>query len=193
MSGGLALVVTGAVATGCSATAARSTATTAPLSVAPPTTGPAVPAADTTPPPVLVATGHDYAAIAHSLVTYIDWVDAHRPDPALAAEAIQRGTTTFQRAESLLATLRSKHQTLVSIDKKVSITVGGVSDSMVTLRLDETLLEDRTFDRDHRVVKTQRYPGTGHYDILMLSDGTGRWRIGDVTAVSIDPAIVIPR
>jgi hypothetical protein len=188
MPGGLAFVLVGAIATGCSATAVRSTGSLPPLPTAPPTTavGPLT-------KPVLVATGHDYAAIAHSLITYIDWLEAHHPDPALATEAIQRGTTTFQRAEALLATLRSKHQTIVSIDKRMTFTVAGVYDSMVTLRLSETLLEDRTFDRDHHLLKTERYPGTGHYDVVLLSDGTGRWRIGDVTTVSSDPAIVITR
>src|SRR5690242_12449901 len=114
-------------AASCSAPAARSGATVAPLPTAPSTTTPsttperaaatpppstAAPAAvgytDTTPPPAIRATGTDYAAIADSLFTYLDWVYAHRPDIELASRAIQRGTTVFENAEADLETLRSK-------------------------------------------------------------------------------------
>jgi hypothetical protein len=68
-----------------------------------------------------------------------------------------------------------------------------VRTDLVTLQMRETLVEDRTFDRDHHLVATQPWPGTSHYDMLIIPDGTGRWRMGDITTVSVDPAIVITR
>jgi hypothetical protein len=148
---------------------------------------------DTTPPPAIRATGTDYRAIAQSLLTYKDWLFAHHPDPALAKKVFVQGTLTYGTRVADLTTVRSKHQTIASVDLRLSFTVVTVRADLVTLRMRETLVADQWFDRQHRVVRTDPYPVPNHYVVVMTNDGAGRWRIADVTQVAIHPSIVITR
>jgi hypothetical protein len=209
---GVALII---AATACAASPARSTAalpplptvapapSTTPSTATPPTTAAATPPStaaqaapgytDATPPPAIHATGTDYAAIAQSLLTYKDWLFGHHPDPALAGQVFQQGTMTYGTRVADLATVRSKHQTIASVDLRLSFTVVTVRADLVTLRMRETLVADQWFDQQHRVVRTDPYPVPNHYIVIMTIDGKGRWRIADVTQIAIDPSIVITR
>jgi hypothetical protein len=146
---------------------------------------------DVTPPPPIHATGTDYAAIAHSLTTYRFWLLAHHPDAALASEIYVRGTATYQTVVSDLDLLRSNRQTLVSINQQLAFTVASVRGSMMTMRVREVITEDRLLDRDHRVIGTKRFSEPNNYVVVMTRDVTGRWRLADVTRVSLDPTVIL--
>jgi hypothetical protein len=176
---------------------------TAPSTTTPPTTAATPPVStaaraapgytDTTPPPAIDATGTDYAAIAHSLLTYKDWLFAHHPDPALAGLVYQQGTMTYGTRFADLTMVRNLHQTIDSVDLRLTFTVVTVRADLVTLRMRETLVADQWFDQQHRVVRTDPDPVPNHYIVVMTNDGKGRWRIADITQVANDPSIVITR
>jgi hypothetical protein len=144
---------------------------------------------DTTPPPAIHATGTDYAAIAASLESYRAWLLAHHPDSALAKDIYQQGTVSYQDLVAILDTLRTRHQTFVSIDRRRTYTFSSIHASLMTLRLHEVLTEDRTIDRDHHVVKTVTYSWPNNYVVVMTHDRFGRWRIADITDVMPPPSI----
>ena len=202
---GVALVVTAAA---CAAAPARSSSTLQPLPPLSSTTTarpvakldasagavrPAPGYADTTPPPAIRATGSDYPAIAQSLLTYKDWLFAHHPDPALAGQVFQQGTAIYGSRVADITTVRNLRRRVDSVDLRLSFTVVTVRPDLVTLRMLETLVADQWFDQQHRVVRTDPYPVPNHYIVIMTNDGSGRWRIADVTQVAIDPSIVITR
>lgn len=144
---------------------------------------------DTTPPPAIHATGTDYPAIAASLEQYRAWLLAHHPDSALAKEIYQQGTVSYQDLVVILDDLRARHQTFVSIDRHRTYTFSSIHGSLMTLRLHEVLTEDRTLDRDHRVVKTATYSWPNNYVVIMTHDRSGRWRIADITDIMPPPSI----
>jgi hypothetical protein len=146
---------------------------------------------DVTPPPAIHATGTDYVAIARSLTTYRYWLLAHHPDAALASQIYVRGTATYQTVVSDLDRLLTNRQTLVSIDQQLAFTVASIRGSMMTLRVREVITEDRLLDRDHRVIGTKRFSEPNNYVVVMTRDVTGRWRLADVTRVSLDPTVIL--
>ena len=176
----------------CSAVAVQATTTPAPTSRRPRPRRRRSPLAgydDTTPPPAIHATGTDYAAIAASLENYRAWLLAHHPDSALAKEIYQQGTVSYQDLVVVLDDLRARHQTLVSIDRHQTYTFSSIHASLMTMRMHEVLTEDRTLDRDHRVVKTKTYSWPNEYVVIMTHDSFGRWRIADLTDIMPERSI----
>jgi hypothetical protein len=145
---------------------------------------------DATAPPTIRATGSDYTAIVRSLFAYRDWLFAHHPDPALVAQVLRQGTTTYARDVADLAALRSKRRTLVSIDQRLTFTVASVQGWQMTLRVHQAQMEDRVLDIQGRVVSATPYPAED-FVFVMTHDGTDRWRIADMTQVDLDPTIVL--
>ena len=174
-------------------------ATTAP----PPTTAaaprPARPASvdpvagyhDTTPPPVIHATGTNYVAIVRSLEAYRYWLLGHHPDPALVSEFEQRGTIAFQDDVDTINELRRRRWTEISIGQHVTYTVASVHGSLMTFRVHEVITSDRFFDLHHHVAYTHRYDGDNDFVIVMVLGAGNRWRLADVTQVYLDPTIVL--
>ena len=166
-------------------------APTALTTVGPTTVAPAPGFHDTTPPPVLRVTGGDYEAIARSLGTYHAWLLAHHPDAALESEIYAPGTKSFGELAHNLSYLRTRHQTLVSINQRVTFTVASVHGALVTLRSHEVLVEDRLLDAHRRVVGTTPYPHVSDWVVVLTRDAVGRWRLADITMVSLDPTVVL--
>jgi hypothetical protein len=142
-------------------------------------------------PPLVHATGAAYPAIARSLFEYRDWLFAHHPDPALADAIFARGTIAYEDLVRSLTGLRAHHETMVSTNQRWTFVVASVHPSLMTMRLHETLVEDRVLDRDHHVVSTQPFPDPNDFVVVMTNDGAGRWRIADVTRVDLNPTILL--
>jgi hypothetical protein len=145
---------------------------------------------DTTPAPTIRATGTNYVAIVRSLEAYRYWLLAHHPDSALAAEFVQRGTVTYERDVADLDHLRSHHLTLISVGQHVTFTLASVQQGLVTFRAHEVITEDRFLDREQRVVQTDTKNDCDLVIVIVKGAG-GRWRLADVTLVSLDPTIVL--
>jgi hypothetical protein len=146
---------------------------------------------DATPPPAIHATGTNYVAIVQSLEAYRYWLLAHHPDSALVSEFGQRGTVTYDRDVADLDHLRSHHLTLISIGQHVTFTVASVQADLVTFRAHEVISEDRFLDREQRVLQTDSYAHDNDFVIVIVNGAGGRWRLADVTLVSLDPTIVL--
>ena len=165
-------------------------ASTTTTSTTPPTRVKPVPGStDTTPPPVLHATGTDYPAIAASLFRYRTWLLAHHPDPELAREAIAPGTLEYGEAIAQLGALGAARHTLVSVDQQLEFTTSSVQESLMTLILHEVIREERVLDQQGRIVKTTHFEYPNRYFVLMTNDGRGRWRLADITDLQPEPSI----
>ncbi len=204
-------VLAGSLLAACTSTPARPAArpaTTAPTLPAPvvtattSTTAPPMPARpagvrpvpgfdDTTPPPALHATGTDYPAILRSIEGYRNWLRAHHPDAALEPQIYAPGTATFLAVAGDLRYLRTRGQRVIAIDDHNTYTTASVHGSLVTLRCHEVITEDRLFDRAGRVVRVIPYAGPLDFVMIMIRDATGRWRLADVTQVSLDPTVIL--
>ena len=146
---------------------------------------------DTTPPPALHATGTDYPAILRSIEGYRYWLRAHHPDAALVPQVYAPGTAGFPLLAGDLRYLRTRGQRAISIDDHFRYTTASVHGSLVTLRGHEVLTEDRLVDRAGRVVRVIPYPAPLDFVMIMIRDATGRWRLADVTQVSLDPTVIL--
>jgi hypothetical protein len=205
------VVLAGAVLAACTSAPARPTArpaTTAPTLptplVAPTTTTTAAPTRvrpagvrpvagfdDTTPPPALHATGTNYPAILRSIEAYRNWLRAHHPDAALEPQIYAPGTATFVAVAGDLRYLSTRGQRAIAIDDHNTYTTASVHGSLVTLRCHEVITEDRLLDRAGRVVRVIPYSGPLDFVMIMVRDASGRWRLADVTQVSLDPTVIL--
>ncbi len=146
---------------------------------------------DTTPPPAIQATGSDYVAIVNSLERYRYWLLGHHPDSTLVHEFEQRGTVAYENDVRHLDELHRQHRTEISVGLHVTFTVASVHGSLMTFRAHEVVSEDRDLDRDRHVVATFPYDHPNDFVIVMVRGAGDRWRLADVTQVSLDPVIVL--
>jgi hypothetical protein len=146
---------------------------------------------DTTPPPVIHATGTNYVAMVNSLERYRSWLLGHHPDSALVHEFEQRGTVAYENDVRHLDALRRQHRTEISVDQHVTFTVASVHGSLMTFRAHEVVSEDRDLDGDGNIVATFPYDHPNDFVIVMVRGAGNRWRLADVTQVSLDPVILL--
>lgn len=144
---------------------------------------------DSTPPPVIHASGRDFPAIAASLFRYRAWLLAHHPDPELADEAFAPGTMTYGQVLTQLGALGAAHHTIVSLDQRFSFETASVHGLLMTLRLHEVVTEERVLDQHGRIVSATHFDDPNNYFVLMTSDETGRWRLADITDLLPEPSI----
>jgi hypothetical protein len=135
------------------------------------------------PPPPLVNTGTDYEAIYRSLSAWKTWAESHSPDPAVADEIYAAGTATHTRFVNDLEILRRDRRRLVNEDATLDVHVVSVMDTVVSLRLTETVSTLKLFDDTGRVVDAATFAAPLNWVCAMTRDDAGRWRIS-----SIEPA-----
>ena len=115
-------------------TTAAPTTTTVPT---PPTTPPPYSFDGSVPPPALINTGDDYAAIFESLDAYGGWLLAHNPDAELAREAYVQGTSAYERLQSSISNAIENDLRLVDVRDATEVEVVDVALPIVSLRVVE--------------------------------------------------------
>jgi hypothetical protein len=173
------------LAAGCARTAPDGAASRArpravPTAAAPSTSAGPAPVQAPTP----TETGTDFVAIARSIDEYHGWLLAHRPDPALARVIYQPGTQSYLEFTRNLTALRARSETLVSIGQRCTYALASVQPALVTLRVHEVIAEDRTLDRQGRVVRVTPYAAPNDYVVVLTRDAGARWRLADITQVA---------
>ncbi|MDQ1434729.1 MAG: hypothetical protein QOF59_1545 [Actinomycetota bacterium] len=139
------------------ATSVPNTATTVPRTTTT-TTTPEYSFDDSVPPPKLINTGTDYVAILKSLDNYGNWLEAHRPDPTLAAETLAPGSELLKEFARDLRVLRTN-------DKRAIETVGNGPNEITILSATPSAFS-ATVVQDVRSVKSVDSSGrvTGQVD-----------------------------
>lgn len=154
----------------------RATTTTTTTRTPPPEFGfPAFSFDESVPPPKLVNTGTDYVAILKSLVEYGNWLGGHRPNPALTASIVARGTKLYDLYVQDLTRLRAN-------GKRGIETLGGQSQfTILTVRPDafsakvvEDILVQKTVVASGRVTSEVHFTEPTTYLRLAVLVG-GRW------------------
>lgn len=186
------LVASIAALTGCSGsgpTAAPSettsrSAVTTPTTVRPrvttTTTVPEFSFDDSVPPPKLVNTGTNYVAILKSLQAYDNWGAAHRPDPALTARTVARGTKLYDLYVQDTTRLRDNDmrgvETLAgpSTYKIISATKDAFS-----AQVSENISVHKTVRRGGTVSSEIHFATPTIYQILVVLT-QGHWLLADV-------------
>jgi hypothetical protein len=167
-----------------SADASRASRRTTTTTVAPTTTTTVAPPYSfdgSVPPPKLINTGTDYAAIVKSLDDYGHWLYAHNPDRSLVGEVAVVGTQPQQRMDRDMATLSERNFRIYdTASNLIEAEVITARDSAVSLRLhyadDKKVLVDHT----GQTVDVQSLPKSTTEFVLLASDSTGRWRLAAV-------------
>lgn len=130
------------------------------------------------PPPPLRLSGSPDAAV-RSIVAYLDWLHAHRPDPALLdAVASEHGPAR----DVLAAPLERLRAGGLRLDRALEVQAVAVRgrgpgwiDVAVTLHRDRAALVDRA----GRAVAHEP-AWTGALSVPLVTDQLGRWRVADV-------------
>jgi hypothetical protein len=135
------------------------------------------------PPPPLVNTGTDYAAIYASLTSYAAWLKAHNPDPELVADAMVRGSALHERVASDLRLLRDSNLRLVEVESAPHVTVATETDTAVGLAVTENITAEQLIEPSGATRDEKVYSSPPHWTALLQADQQGRWRLA-----SIEPA-----
>ena len=157
---------------------------------APPTPTPEYSFDGSVPPPPLLNTGTDYAAILNSLRGYVRWLEAHNPDPELLDEVISMGTAEYEEERRDLELLRDNNVRAVWVDYDVDIEVKAPGADSVALRVTDRTTGFRVVEpggslQDETVVAPPTFD-----DALITADIDGRWRIADYRAAPTDDEVV---
>jgi hypothetical protein len=178
---------------GASADASRAEKRTTTTTAAPRTTTTTVPPPysfdGSVPPPPLMNTGTDYAAIVKSLDDYGHWLYAHHPDRTLVGEIAVTGSEPQQRMDRDMATLIDRNLRIydtASVLEKTEIV--SVQESAVSLRLHYSDDAKVLVDKQHEVLDTEPLPTQSTAFVLLNADSTGRWRFGSVEYAQSDGA-----
>jgi len=136
-----------------------------------------------TPRPPLENTGTDYVAIFKSLIANQRWI-SENPDPALISDVYAPGTpghdTRVQAYQYLVA---NGYRWADEGFRLLSVDVIDAKADLVSLRVTDGLEFERIVDAaGNQVGNTRpRNPATQDRTTLLSRDGTGRWRIADVS------------
>lgn len=130
---------------------------------------------DSVPPPRLVNTGTDYAAILRSLEAYGNWIGAHRPDPALALHTVARGTRLLDAYVHDIRILKENDKREIErLTGPTSYTILSATPDAFSARVVENISVHQIIDRSGHVVSERRYAGaTTYLDVCVLANG--RW------------------
>jgi hypothetical protein len=130
---------------------------------------------DSVPPPRLVNTGTDYAAILESLVKYGNWLGAHRPNPALTSAIVARGTRLYDLYIQDLTRLRDNgtrgFETLGGPSK---FTILSTRPDAFSAKVVEDIRSQRTVVAGGKVTGEIRFTEPTTYLRLVVLVG-GRW------------------
>ena len=179
--GGTSVLVAGIITLGACASSHRATPAQIPDPVVttPTTTNrrpaPAFSFDASVPPPVLVNTGTDYAAIAQSLEGYGNWLGAHHPDPALALTTVAPGTQLLDTYVKNIVYRRDHNLRIIEkLNGPTDYTILSATPDAFSARLVENITVHQTIDRSGRVVGERRFVGpTTYLNVYVLAHG--RW------------------
>jgi len=132
------------------------------------------------PPPPLLNTGTDYAAIYRSLSAYATWLLAHHPEPDLVREAYVVGTPVYDRLKSDVALVQAGDARMFETEQPLKVEATSVLTSAVALHVTETVTTQRLVRRDGTTIQEQSFTKPFEWSALLQSDSAGRWRIATV-------------
>jgi hypothetical protein len=137
------------------------------------------------PPPKLINTGTDYAAIYRSLSTYGSWLLAHRPESSLLPDAYVVGTPVFDRFKNDIDTAKAHDLRLIDVNDHLEVSVVGATPPIVSLRVTEYVDKVQSIARDGTVADEGDYSNPLHWLATLHLDGD-RWRIASVELAAPD-------
>lgn len=130
---------------------------------------------DSVPPPRLVNTGNDYAAILKSLGEYGSWLGAHRPDPALASAIVARGTTLHDLYVQDITRLRDNHKRgIETLGRPSEYTILSTRPDAFSAKVVEDILVQKTVVASGKVTSEVHFAGPTTYLRLAVLVG-GHW------------------
>ena len=157
-----------------------STTTTTATTTATATTRPEFSFDNSVPPPKLINTGKNYEVILRSLVSYGNWLAAHRPDPALVARINARGTKLYDAFTLDLAHLRDNGKRLIeTLGGPSSYTIVSKSSDAFSAHLVEDILVHKTVDAAGKVTSQHRYTAKTSYSMVAVLV-RGHWLLANV-------------
>jgi hypothetical protein len=139
------------------------------------------------PPPEIVNTGTDYAAILESLERYGNWLGAHRPDPALALTTVAPGTKLLTNYVHDLSSLRDYRTRIIEkLDGPTTYTILSATPDAFSARVVEHITVHYTVDRSGRVTSQRRFVGpTTYLDVVVRSHGRWYFAASDIQEPSV--------
>jgi hypothetical protein len=164
----------------------RTTATTAPSTTS--TTVPPPYSFDgSVPPPKLINTGTDYAAIVKSLDDYAHWLYAHNPNSVLASEIALVGTDAYSTLADDLADLTSQDMRIYDTASVLqTVEVVSTLANAASLRIGYTDKNKVLVNSHGNLVDTKQLSPRSEFLVLLAADSTGRWRIASSEPASSD-------
>jgi hypothetical protein len=139
-----------------------------------------------TPRPPLENTGTDYVAILRSLIANQRWI-SENPEPRLISDVYVPGTPNHDaRVSAYRYLVENNYRWADEGFQLLSVDVIDARADAVSLRVTDTLEFERIVDVTGNQVGSirPRDPTTQQRTILLSNDGTGRWRIADVSPTS---------
>jgi hypothetical protein len=136
-----------------------------------------------TPRPPLENTGTDYVAIFRSLIANQRWI-SENPDPALISDVYVPGTPGHDaRVQAYQYLVDNGYRWADEGFQLLSVDVIDAKADIVSLRVTDGLEFERVVDAaGNQVGNTRpRNPATQDRTTVLSRDGTGRWRIADVS------------
>jgi hypothetical protein len=166
----------------------KASPTTSPSTTAPPATidlSKPIPGGSLhgTPRPPLENTGNDYAAIFKSLIANQRWI-SENPDPALISDVYVPGTPGHDaRVQAYQYLVDNGYRWADEGFQLLSVDVIDAKADVVSLRVTDGLEFERIVDAaGSQVGNTRpRNPAEQVRTTVLSRDGTGRWRIADVS------------
>jgi hypothetical protein len=136
-----------------------------------------------TPRPPLENTGSDYAAIFKSLIANQRWI-SENPDPALISDVYVPGTPGHDaRVQAYQYLVDNGYRWADEGFQLLSVDVIDAKADVVSLRITDGLEFERIVDAAGNQVGSTRPRNPAEQDrtTVLSRDGTGRWRIADVS------------
>jgi hypothetical protein len=137
-----------------------------------------------TPRPPLENTGDDYVAIFESLIANQRWI-SENPDPALISDVYAPGTASHDsRVSAYQYLVDNGYRWADEGFQLLSVEVADQRSEVVSLRVTDRLQFERIVDQAGNQVGEirPRDPVTQDRTVLLSRDGSGRWRIADVSS-----------
>jgi hypothetical protein len=125
---------------------------------------------DSVPPPKLINTGTNYVAILESLDNYGNWLEAHRPDPALTSNVVAPGSKLFQLIARDLTRLRANASRAIETvgSQPIEYTILSAKPDAFSVRVVQDLRSNRTIVSSGRVTSEIRFTGPTTYLALVV-------------------------